>query len=371
MRVAKAARPRDAMVYDVAGFYVDMYVRLKRQWSFNFHRSEYIGRKLPLGAALQTFARSDQPVGAHHHVARLEESPLAVDAERTAVLARSLGVGNIAKSIDDDRIFALEDLGRNRAVGTEIHRCNAVDAILVGSATPSTKEQVHEKEMAAVELLTAEMQYVATLTGDPNPVGQGFGERPENNVKHPEEKRCAAAYRGRIARIYYRALGRDDFDWTGKSDIGKHVGTDYAFDRSVDRTARHPIRHVDGGLCLGRRPGEVDGERISLDSDCDPNRHGHALGADAVIFERVFLDIFAGLDRANRGARCTLGVSDEIGATPIENLETVFFDDRLDLLFTAAASGNLSLDVAHPFLGRTHVGFEHLQQCVVTHAALV
>src|SRR5712692_10900365 len=166
MRVAKATRARDAMVYDVAGFYVDMYMRLKRQWRFNFHRSEYIGGKLPLVAARETFARPDQPVGAHHHVTRLEESPLTVDAERTTVLARSLGVGNVAKSIDDDRIFALEDLGRSRAVGTEIHRCNAVDAVLVRSAAPSAEEQVHEKEMAAVGLMTAEMQYVATLTGD-------------------------------------------------------------------------------------------------------------------------------------------------------------------------------------------------------------
>src|SRR5216684_1678378 len=74
---------------------------------------------------------------------------------------------------------------------------------------------------------------------------------------------------------------------------------------------------------------------------------------------------------ANRGTGGALGVIDEIVTARIENLETVFFDNRLDLLLAAAASGNLSLDVAHPFLWRTNVGFEHLQQCVVTHAALV
>src|SRR5260370_38308336 len=100
-----------------------MYRGLKRQWRFNFRRSEYIRRKLSLVAALQTFARPDQPVGAHHHVARLEESPLAVDAEGTTGLAGALGVGNIAKSTHDDRIFAVQDFARNRALGTQINRC--------------------------------------------------------------------------------------------------------------------------------------------------------------------------------------------------------------------------------------------------------
>ena len=207
----------------VSGLDLKVHVGLTRETHVLRPRIEDILRERPWLTTSKAIRDASETVRAHHDLSRLQEPPLSVNRERASVLSCSTAVRHITKAINHQRVLALQQFNRSRAIGAKGHRRDPVNAVFCRPATPAAKETIHGGKVPPIRFLPSKMEHISPFTRDRHFFRQHLGEGTKHHVAHPKGEWCPASYSCGKARIEKAPERSNDVNGADKADIKGYV----------------------------------------------------------------------------------------------------------------------------------------------------